>query len=225
MNDSTKPHAWRRFASKVRRFLRERSDAENHFEPHTLAFWRNMLIYLFAFSMAGHAMEIPYCALMGSLFGIVDDDYAAMVDPWYVPYWVYGIGAVGMILIMVPAKARLLRTCSTRRGAVLAFFVLAVAMCAFLETAMGLIVNQPDHLGEYPYWNNSELPLNILGQGWLVNDILLGAVATAFVWLVFPLCQKAMLAIGRRLSNHVFKASMATCSACCIMTYAIPTLA
>lgn len=212
-------------ASGVRRFLHAQAHPDHHFEPHTLAFWRNMLVYLFAFSMAGHAMEVPYCTLMGSLFGIVDDDYAAMVDPWYVPYWVYGAGAVVMVLTMVPAKARLLRACSTKQAAVLAFFVLAVGLCAVLETGIGLAINQPNHLGEYPYWDNSELPLNILGQGWLVNDVLLGAVATAFVWVVFPLCQRGIAALGRKLANGMFGASVTTCAACCTLTYALPAFA
>ena len=60
-----------------------------------------------------------------------------------------------------------------------------------MELGMGLLLNQPDPLtGEYPLWNNSYLPGNILGQAWIVNDLLLGIVTSLYTWVVYPLLVK-----------------------------------
>lgn len=209
---------------RAHRFLFNRRDESSYFEPHSLGFWRNLLMYLFLFSMVGHAMEIPYCNAMGALFGIVEEDYAAMMDPWYVPYWVYGIGAVALSLIMVPMKINILKRRKTLWGACLEFFLIAVVLCAVLETVMGLIINQPDQFGKYPYWDNSALPFNILGQGWLVNDIFLGIVSVLFVWVLFPLCQKSLKLVGEKWANRIFIGVATFCGLCCIMAYVVPPL-
>lgn len=209
---------------RAHRFLFNRRDESSYFEPHSIGFWRNLIIYFFLFSMVGHGMEVPYCAVMGSVFGIIENDYAAVVDPWYVPYWVYGFGAVALSLIMVPLKIKILDRCKTLWGACVLFFVCAVALCAILETVMGLIINQPDQFGEYPFWDNSKLPLNILQQGWIVNDFFLGFVSVFFVWVLFPLCQKCMKIIGEKWANRVFVGVAGCCALCCFFAYAWPAL-
>ena len=209
---------------RAHRFLFNRRDESSYFEPHTIGFWRNLLVYLFLFSMVGHAMEIPYTSIMDALFGIVEEDYAANVDPWYLPYWVYGIGAVALTLIMVPMKIRILKHRKTLWGACLQFFAYAVILCAILETVMGLIINQPDEFGVYPFWDNSVLPLNILEQGWIVNDLFLGLVSVLYVWVLFPLCQKAFKLMGEKWANIVFVIACIFCAFCCIMSYAVPPI-
>lgn len=208
---------------RAHRFLFNRRDESSYFEPHSLGFWRNLVMYFFVFSMVGHGMEIPYCKIMG-LFGIVESDYAAVVDPWYVPYWVYGFGALALSLIMVPMKLRILKRRKTLWGACIEFFFCAVILCAVLETTMGLIVNQPNELGVYPFWDNSELPFNILKQGWLVNDIALGFVSVLFVWGIFPLCQKALKLIGDKWANRIFVGVAIMCGICCILSYIVRPL-
>ena len=65
----------------------------------------------------------------------------------------------------------------------LRFFILCVVVSCAGELIQGFICNQPDPItGEYPLRDNSNLPLNIFGQAWLVNDILLGAVVTLYIW-------------------------------------------
>ena len=67
------------------------------------------------------------------------------------------------------------------------------------ELIMGLLLNQPDPVtGEYPLWDNSYLPGNILKQAWLVNDVLLGAVITLYVWVLYPITVKIVNAIPER---------------------------
>ena len=66
---------------------------------------------------------------------------------------------------------------------------------------MGLMLNQPDAAGNYPLWDNSQLPGNILGQAWIVNDVGLGAVAMLYTWVVYPLMQKALSRVPIRVMN------------------------
>ena len=59
-----------------------------------------------------------------------------------------------------------------------------------MELAMGFMLNQPNAAGEYPLWDNSQLPFNILGQAWLVNDLALAAVAMLYTWIVYRCARK-----------------------------------
>lgn len=201
-------------------FALTKEDETAFYAPKTWAFWRGIIMYLFLFSVVGHWLEIPYCFSMHSLFGIVEPDYAVWSDPLYVPYWVYGIGAAIITLFLLPLKINIVGRRKTMWGAALEFFVIAVVMCAAMECVMGWIINQPDQFGEYPYWDNSVLPLNIFGQAWLVNDIFLGLVSLAYVWLAFPFCQKALSLIGETAANRVFVMVGVMCLFVCLATYA-----
>lgn len=196
-----------------------KEDETAFFEPKTWKFWRGMVIYFFIFSVIGHWMEIPYCISMHALFGIVEPDYAVWIDPLYVPYWVYGAGAAAITFLLLPLKIRLVGKRKTLWGAALEFFAIAVVLCAALECIMGWIVNQPDQFGEYPYWNNSQLPFNIFEQAWLVNDIFLGLVTLAYVWFIFPFCQKILYRIGDRTANWIFVTTLVVFTFICIITY------
>lgn len=204
----------------LRRFALDKADETKYFEPATWFFWRGIIMYFFVFSVVGHWMELPYCLSMHGLFGIVEAGYAIWSDPFYVPYWVYGIGAAAVTLLLLPLKIKIVGQCKTAWGAALRFLVTAVVLCAALECIIGLVINQPNELGEYPFWDNSVLPLNILDQAWLVNDFFLGLVALAYVWLVFPFCQKFMSLIGNRAANRVFVCVLALFAVICVVSYA-----
>ncbi len=205
---------------KLKKFFLTKSDEANYFAPHTWFFWRGVIMYFFIFSVVGHWLEIPYCMSMHALFGIVADDYAVWTDPIYAPYWVYGVGATFLALLMLPFKVNIVKRRKTLWGACLEFFVIAVVLCAAMETIIGLLINQPDATGEYPYWNNAILPFNILGQGWLVNDITLGVVALIYTWVIFPFCQKLMSFASHRTANIIFIATILLFVVICVMTYA-----
>lgn len=68
---------------------------------------------------------------------------------------------------------------------------------------MGFMLNQPNAAGEYPLWDNSNLPLNILGQAWLVNDLALGAVATLYTWAVYPATERLLARVPRRAMDAI----------------------
>ena len=211
-------HKDKRFFSQM---VLTKEDETGYFEPKTWAFWRGIIMYFFLFSVVGHWMEIPYCLSMDALFGIVDADYAIFLDPLYVPYWVYGAGAAAITILLLPLKIRLVGKRKTMWGAALEFFVMAVVLCAALECIMGWIINQPDQFGEYPYWDNSQLPFNILQQAWLVNDIFLGLVTLGYVWFVFPFCQKFCKLIGDKAANGLFWAVIAFFIIICVLSYAL----
>lgn len=173
----------------------------------TWPFWRNLAVYFCVFSLVGHWLEIPYCMFMDQ-FGIVDDESLVWDDPFY-PFCVYGIGVVVCAVALLPLKNWLLRRCKTRTRAIAAFFAITVLVCMTMELVMGLLLNQPDASGEYPLWDNSELPLNILGQAWLVNDVLLGAVAMLYTWFVYPWCEKMLAHVPRRAMDVVAVAAVA----------------
>ena len=163
-------------------------------------FWRDIALWFCVFSLVGHWMEIGYCAIMDSLFGIVEDDSLVWEDPMY-PFLVYGIGTTVCAIFLVPLKTHLLNKHKKMLVALLVFFVITVFICMIMELGMGLLLNQPDEFGEYPLWDNSQLPGNILGQAWIVNDILLGIVTTFYVWVIYPICKLGLSKLSPAFVN------------------------
>lgn len=108
-------------------------------------------------------MEILYCSFM-NIFGIVDADSLVWDDPLY-PFMVYGIGVLVCAIALVPLLIQLVKRRKTMWGAALEYFVITVLVCMAMELAMGFLLNQPDAAGNYPLWDNSQLPGNIFGPG------------------------------------------------------------
>lgn len=176
-----------------------REDELGGYALNSWAFWRNLAIYFCVLSVVGHWIEIAYCSFM-NLFGIVDADSLVWADPLY-PFLVYGVGATICVIVLVPLKMYLVKRRRTLWGAGVQFYVVTVLVCMLMELAMGFMLNQPNALGEYPLWDNSELPLNILSQAWLVNDIALGAAAMLYTWVIYPAGQKVLARVPLRVMN------------------------
>lgn len=183
----------------------------------SLAFWRNLAVYFCVFSVVGHWMEIAYCSFM-DMFGIVDDDSLVWVDPFY-PFLVYGVGVAICAIVLVPLKERLLARRRARWGAGVEFYLIAVGTCLVMELGMGILLNQPNGLGEYPLWDNSALPLNVLGQAWLVNDLALGAVAMFFTWAVYPFCERALAKVPARAMDVAAATTVAGFAVLCAVKF------
>ena len=205
---------WKLFPYKL-----TEDDEIGYFAPRTWQFWRALIVSFCLMCIVGHWLEIPYCFVMDQCFGIVDEGYAVLSDPWYHPYWVYGIGAVVMTFIMEPLKEQFILARRTLKGALFQSFVVAVGLALLLELVIGLIVNQPDANGVYPYWDNSQLPFNILGQAWLVNDIFIGAAAMLYVWVIFPLICEGFGLLRPRVANVFFGIIVAGFAICCTVSY------
>ena len=189
------------------------------FAPKSWPFWRNNIMLFCVDNVAGHVLESLYCQIMDKCFGIVDDDYAVKFDPWYHPYWVYGFGGLAMTLIFEPLKEGLLARHKSMAGVVLETYLIAVLAAMGMELGFGLLVNQPDEDGNYPYWDNSKLPLNIFKQAWLVNDLVMGVVAVAHIWVGYPLVCKGMSRLSERAANAVFAATVGVFAAACVSSY------
>lgn len=184
--------SWRRFFTK---------DEEGNYEITTWEFWRCLFVCFCLFAWLGHFLEIPYISFMRFFPGVVKPDYAALHEPWYYPYFVYGIGAVAMTLLLEPFKESIVRRRKTVWGGMLETFVYTTLIAMILETTIGLIINQPNAAGVYPFWDNSHLPLNILGQGWLINDIVIGVIAVVYLWLFYPLINYALKRMSPWMAN------------------------
>lgn len=198
--------------------LLSKTDELHGYDPGTFAFWRDLAVQFCAFSVIGHWMEIAYCSFM-NLFGIVDADSLVWDDPLY-PFLVYGVGVAVCALFLVPVKERLVARRRTMTGAAAQFYLITVVVCLVMELGMGLMLNQPDAAGEYPLWDNSQLPLNVLGQAWLVNDLALGAVAVLYAWAVYPLCRKAFAKLPPRAMNALAAAVVVGFAALCAVKFA-----
>lgn len=184
-----------------------------------MRFWRCLAIAFCAFSLVGHWIEIPYCLFMDGAFGIVEDDSLVWDDPFY-PFCVYGVAAVLAALFLVPFREFLVKRRQSIKRAVFDFYIAAVIGCMLVELVMGLMLNQPDPItGEYPLWDNSVLPLNILGQAWLVNDLLLGAVVTVYVWALYPLLAKGVSFIPEKWGWPVTIVVVAAFVVLCIVKF------
>lgn len=204
---------------KLRLHKITKEDEVGYFAPRTWGFWRTLTVCFCVFSIAGHWLEMPYCWFMDHFFGLVSEDYAIWNDPWYHPYWVYGFGAVAMTLVIEPLKERIVMRCKTLWGAMLETFSVAIALSMLMELIIGWLVNQPDQFGRYPYWDNSQLPFNVFGQAWLVNDVVIALMAMLYVWLFYPLICKGFARLDPRVANVVFAFIIVGFSACCIVSY------
>ena len=89
---------------KLRLHKLTEKDEIGYFAPKTWDFWRALIAAFCICNILGHWLELLYCVIMNALFGIVESDYVVWTDPWYHPYWVYGVGAVVMTLILEPMK-------------------------------------------------------------------------------------------------------------------------
>lgn len=166
----------------------------------TWEFWRNQMVYLCLFSVLGHWFEFPYCVLTDTLFGIVEDDSLVWDDIMY-PFPVYGIGSVICVITLVPLRDWLCERLKRKTLAAAVFYALAVLFSMCMELAQGFLQNQPDENGVYPLWDNSQLPLNILGQAWLVNDVLIALIVFVYVWALYPFLERCIAKLPKRVAD------------------------
>ncbi|MGN0037751.1 MAG: hypothetical protein ACI36Y_01245 [Coriobacteriales bacterium] len=108
------------------------------------------------------------------------------MEPPLHPFFVYGVGVVIASIVLVPYRLMLIRWRQSGLRAGVHFFIVSIFVAMAAELCQGFLQNQPDELGNYPLWDNSQLPGNILGQAWIVNDVLIAALLFAFTWLFYP---------------------------------------
>lgn len=111
--------------------------------------------------------------------------------------FVYGVTVDFIIIFIVPIYKYLISRFNYKISSIVWLYIISLIISIVFETGMGLIFNQPVD-GHYPMWDNSQMPGNILNQGWIVNDLLYAVIIVIFVIFVYPLIQVKLL---NRLSN------------------------
>ena len=184
----------------------------------TWRFWRTAVTYFCLFSIAGHFVEYPYCWFGMTFLGTVDSTSEVLANPLK-PFFVYGIGAVLCCIFLEPLRKLLLKGRSPL-AAFGIFYLLSVILGMGFELAQGFLQNQPDPVtGEYPLWDVTDYPGNILGQAWIVNDIGIGALITVVVWIVLPLVERVSERMDDRTANLICVISVAVTLALTLLTY------
>ena len=154
-------------------------------------FWCDMVVYFCIFSVVGHWCEWGYCLFNDHFFGIVDPNSGVWNDINY-PFFVYGVGVVVASIVLVPYRAMLIKWRQSGVRAGIHFFIVSIFVAMGAELTQGFLQNQPDQYGNYPLWDNSQLPGNILGQAWIVNDVLIAVLLFFFVWIAYPTGSKLL---------------------------------
>ena len=158
----------------------------------TWPFLRNLIVYFCVFSVVGHLIEWPYCAIGATFFNSVSWTDEVLANPLK-PFMVYGFGIVICALLLAPIKDGLMKIHAKTWQALLVFFIMSVFLGMAMELIQGFLQNQPDEFGNYPLWDVHDYPGNILGQAWIVNDIMLGAVFSFATWHIYPMSEKRLL--------------------------------
>lgn len=151
----------------------------------------DLIVYFCVFSIIGHLIEFPYVMIGDYFFHVIPEDFGVWGYP-FEPFFVYGVVVCFIIVFIVPIYKWLKTAFKHRISAVVMLYIISVVVSLVFETGMGLIFNQPVN-GVYPMWDNSQMPGNILGQGWIVNDLLYGFVAVFFIAIIYPLIQNKLL--------------------------------
>lgn len=166
----------------------------------TWEFWRNHALYFCVYSVVCHWLEIPYSLFMEENFGIVGEFSVIWEYPFY-PYLAYGFAVLIVGVFLIPLRDWIWAQSVSRGHAAATFYVLALIACIVMEAGCGMIINAPDANGVYPLWDNSDLPLNILGQAWLPNDILFALLASVYVWVLYPASEQSLARMPRRAAD------------------------
>lgn len=183
----------------------------------TWSFWRTMIMAFCLVSVIGHLLEYPYCWIGMQFFGSVDPNSEVLTNP-FKPFFVYGIGLVLACIFLEPFRKYLLVRSPTPLRAFAAFYLVSVFIGMAFELTQGFLQNQPVN-GVYPLWDVSDHPGNILGQAWIVNDLLIGALITFIVWVVLPPCSWFARRMNPQTANIACGVIVVATAALTIATY------
>ena len=183
----------------------------------TWPFWRAMILYFCIVSVVGHLIEYPYCWLGMSFFDSVDPESEVLANP-FKPFFVYGVGFVLCSIFLEPFREFLSRRLSRPVAALAVFYVVSVFIGMAFELTQGFLQNQPVN-GVYPLWDVSDHPGNILGQAWIVNDLLIGALITLIVWVVLPWAHGLAGRLDERAANRLCAIVVVATLVLTIVTY------
>lgn len=161
------------------------------FQVTCINFWKRVIIYALLMSVVGHLIENVYTGI-GFLLGdftVHDPNY---VDIWlrpFKPMWVYSVCTFLFFFIIVPLKEQMHKRLRSKCLTVGVVFTTAFLIAFLAELIMGLLMNQPNALGEYPLWDFTDYNWTVMNQAYLVNDFWYAVLITVCAFFVFPLLE------------------------------------
>lgn len=186
----------------------------------TARFWYNQLIYFCVFSLLGHLLiEWPYCWIGATFFNTLDPAAEVLTNP-FKPFFVYGVAMLVIGIFLDPLKDALRARFSKRSQALGVFYVISVFLAMAGELIQGFLQNQPVD-GVYPLWDVHDLPGNILGQAWIVNDVLFAVAITFATWVLYPACERALNKLTGRRARINAIIVVGAFAVLCLVTYGI----
>ncbi len=143
-----------------------------------LRFWEELFIYYCFFGVIGHFIEILWFAIR---YLATDTTFKLPITPPMRLAIPYGLGVVGIILLVVPIKERLkLKPPSV--------FLLNIIITAGTEYFCAFYLVKTE--GYNKHWNYTGQPFDINGYTSLSAGIVFGLLATLFLYFIYPYFEK-----------------------------------
>lgn len=162
---------------------------------NTSRFWKELLIFVWAFSLFGHWLELAWSL---TRWLVDNDDVWRPIDVTFLPLALpYGLGVVPLILVTVPLIRRF-------KPSPLLVFVLNTILTGVVEYLSAAVVVAL--FGRNQFWDYSEDPYNLNGYVCLKSASAFGVAGTVFVYFLYPTCDRLL----RRLSDRVITVLVGT---------------
>lgn len=184
--------------------------------PKTFAFWRNLFLYFYVFSLLGHVLEVTYSAFRVAFFGAQPFN---MILPTIVPLAPpYGIGAVLLVVMAAPVVNKVkerVKPMKQRWLAWLSVISAAFAISALLMTLTEIISGLfcVALWGYNPFWQYSGPGAFFGGLIFVPNCLLFGVVGTIVLLLAIPPTERFLARTNQRALNALFWILLATYAA------------
>ena len=160
-------------------------------ELRKFTFWRDLLIYFFAFSWIGHWLEMGWLTLVRFFTG--RETSFGIFNNWLEPYYVYGFAIVIIILLftVLPMPKKPFKKIS-------AHFGVNTILCAVVEYIAGVIIVW--RFG-HRFWDYSDRFMNLHGHIYLEHAIYFGILATTFSFWIYPFLQEKLKRAPQYIRN------------------------
>ena len=168
----------------------------------TWVFWRDLLIYFVVFSFIGHWAELLFCwfIYLGVFMGDVDFNHAMLWSQWLYPYTAEGEALVLVVILLHPAKERLIKVFKGHKlPALIVSIVIVAIVCVGIDFSLGMLVNQ-----DYSLWDYRDLPFNFMGQVCLQNSFVYTTAATLIVWVIYPVLDRLIRRLPKSYADGFF---------------------
>lgn len=168
--------------------LIEKALSLNNRHPRFKRF-QELFLYFWVISVLGHYLEELWVALA------IDPQWHPVMSTFLPLAPPYGLGAVAIVLFVAPLKKKY-------KMGPLVIFLISAFVSALVEYLCGVVISM--FLGSNPFWDYSHSFMNIQGYTCLESALLLGVLATLFVYFVYPSIEKLLQKIGEKRILIIF---------------------